>query len=111
MFITAIGIIIAATLVYSGIKQITTGKMDGASKDYKKYTAESMRKAAIVTGFLYFPAAVLSVIQDLVWDGIIVSPIKSDFIYIIGVGVVLVLIIIVYNMIVKKNDMYVKANI
>lgn len=32
MYKTLIGIVIAATLVYSGIKQITTGKMDGAKR-------------------------------------------------------------------------------
>lgn len=110
MFTTVLGIIIAATIIYSGIKQITTGKMEGSAKDYEKYTAESMKKAAIVTGFLYFPAAILIVIQNLVWAGVIASPIKPDFIYIIGVGVVVVLIIAVYNMIVKKNDIYAKGN-
>ncbi len=110
MFITAIGIIIAASMVYLGIKQITTGKMDGSSKDYEKYTAESMKKAAIVTGFLYFPIAILTVIQDLVWYGIIDSPIKPDYIYIIGAGVVIVLIVLIFNIIVKKKEIYTKSN-
>ncbi len=104
MYKTLIGIVIAATLVYSGIKQITTGKMDGAKKDYAKYTAESMEKASKITGFLYFPLAILLVVQDLIWDNIIVSPIQPDFIYIIIAGIILLLLVIVYNVIVKKKD-------
>ncbi len=111
MYKTLIGIIISATLIYSGIKQITTGKMDGAKKDYQRYTAESMKKAARITGFLYFPVAILMVIQDLIWDGIIVSPIKPDFIYIIGVGVVLLMVVIVYNITVKKKSESADENI
>lgn len=110
MFKTLIGIIISATLIYSGIKQLTTGKMDGAKKDYERFTAESMEKAARITGFLYFPAAILLIIQDLIWDGIIISPIKPDFIYIIGVGIVLLMFIIVYNVTVKKKSESVKEN-
>lgn len=104
MYKTLIGIIISATLVYSGIKQITTGKMDGSKKDSQKYTAESMEKAARITGFLYFPVAILMVIQDLIWDGIIVSSIKPDFIYIIGVGIVLIFTVVVYYVTVKKKS-------
>ncbi len=103
MFMTMIGIIIAATMVYSGIKQIVTGRMDGAEKDYKRFTAESMRKASRITGFFYFPVAILLVIQDLVWDDILVSPIKPTFIYMIGVGLLLLAIILIYNLTVKKQ--------
>lgn len=110
MLMTAIGVFIGATFIYAGIKQIVTGRMDGASKDYEKYTAESMKKASIVTGFLYFPISVLFVLQDLVWDGIIVSPIKPDFIYIIAVGALLLLVIISYNILVKKNTVYIQTN-
>ncbi len=103
MFMTMIGLIIAATMVYAGTKQIVTGRMDGAEKDYKRFTAESMKKAARITGFLYFPIAILLVVQDLVWDDIIVSPIQPNFIYMIGVGLILLAIILIYNLIVKKQ--------
>lgn len=103
MFRTIIGVVIAITLVYAGIKQIVTGKMDGNKKDESKYTRESLARASKVTGFLYFPMAILMVIQDLVWDEIIVSPIKPDFIYLIGVGVMIGLVLVVYYALVKKK--------